>query len=477
MKKLNKFLAPAVFMSAITMLSLSNCTKHNQVLDLTTTTPTPELNTDTLYSVNGTATLQPIGGAAWDGTIEGVWNNAPKLIVTGTVPDLGNGTFTGYVGNSTQITMRSLYDASNIYFLIEYNSDRADCQSAQWYYNPITKLWAQEVTAASLTNLNPDGSYRMPFSQDEIVMMFNISEATYNTLSCYASCHVMSSYGYTTTPTGGFMATNGPTERTDVWRMRTLQALNINQVNDCFIDDGSSIGAGESGVLDKNMVHSDWQVNNGPSASVPSSLQSSGINITSPGATASYAADGGFTNKQSMKIIGKTTKVAIPIWVIEGGGASSGKQSVIMSYDTLSGGAARKVVAVDSNMVLTMSDGNTIDPRIAASGTNYQQVGGGDGPLCIPGSIVAPYTGSRGDVTCNGFWTGSGYRFLFQRALKTTDIQGIPSGSNDVDFSSLKDQPFGIGVMFNGADNQHAIVAGLTTHFGQRGSARIKKTK
>jgi hypothetical protein len=45
------------------------------------------------------------------------------------------------------------------------------------------------------------------------------------------------------------------------------------------------------------------------------------------------------------------------------------------------------------------------------------------------------------------------------RALKTTD------NSNDADFSSLSDQPFGIGAMFNGADNQHAIVAGLTLHF------------
>lgn len=81
----------------------------------------------------------------------------------------------------------------------------------------------------------------------------------------------------------------------------------------------------------------------------------------------------------------------------------------------------------------------------------------GDGPKCIPGSIVALYTGSRGDVTGNWYWTGSGYKLMISRARKTSDSQ------YDVDFSY--DQPFGIGVMFNGADNEHAIVAGLYLHF------------
>ena len=48
---------------------------------------------------------------------------------------------------------------------------------------------------------------------------------------------------------------------------------------------------------------------------------------------------------------------------------------------------------------------------------------------------------------------------MMKRALKTTDAV------NDVDFSTLADQPFGVGAMFNGADNQHAIVPGLTLKF------------
>lgn len=438
MKNMTRYLAVVLIMVTVIVLGLSNCTKHNQVLDLTT--PTPTLNTDTLYSVKGTATLRPIGGSPWDGTIDAAWDNAPQLTIHAVVPDLGNGTFIGYVGNATDITMRSLYDANNIYYLVEFDAAQKNVESAQWYFNPATKLWAQESGAPTL---NSDGTFRPPFAQDQFVMMFDIANSTpsFLSLSCYSACHVNSSYGSGTTPTGGVMYTNGHTELLDCWRARMLQVVNVNQANDCFIDDGSSVGLGSSGTLDKNEVHSDWQVNNGSASTVPPQFQTA------------QGADGGFSNKQTLTITGTSTKEAVPIWVIPGG---SYNNSAIMLSDTLPSGAALKVVAVDGNGVLTLSNSSTIDP---SAGSDYKQVGSGDGPKCIPGSIVGAYTGSRGDVTANAFYTGTGWRLLLMRALKTTD------NSNDADFSSLSDQPFGIGAMFNGADNQHAIVAGLTLHF------------
>ena len=94
----------------------------------------------------------------------------------------------------------------------------------------------------------------------------------------------------------------------------------------------------------------------------------------------------------------------------------------------------------------------------------------GDGLYCIPGSVVSPYTGDRADVTTNMYWTGSGWRLLFVRALNTghgnNTVTGYP---DDITFtpSSVTDYPFGIGVMFNGADNEHAIVTGLDLHFNK----------
>ena len=396
---------------------LTFCTKKNQVLDSSSTTPT------ILNAQKGTATLQPIGGAAWDGTIESVWANAPRLTVHAVVPDLGNNTFTGFVGNATDVTIRSLYDADNIYMLVEWNADQKNVASSPWYYNTATRKWAQEAGAPVLNADNT--TFRPAFIQDQFVVIFNIANScpTFKTQSCYATCHANSSFGGTIAPDGGGMRTNGPTEFLDCWRARMLQVVNVNQANDAYLDWGN-------GTLNQNEVHNDAMAN---------------------------TTDGGFSNKQSLTVKGLTTKASVPMWVIPAGGYSNG---AIMLGDTVSGKAI-KVVGVDSNGVLTLANAATIDPRTAASGNIYQQVGNGDGANCIPGSIVSNYSGSRGDVTANAYWTGSGWRLLLKRALKTTDA------ATDIDFSALADQPFGMGVMFNGADNEHAIVNGLTLHFNQ----------
>jgi hypothetical protein len=427
MKKFTAQILTILFVLSGIIFSLTNCTKHDQTLDLAPVLPTQG---DTLTSIKvATApTILPIGGAAWDGTIEPAWETAKKLTVNATVPDLGNGTFAGFIGNQTNISVRSMYDATNIYFLVEFSAPQKNISTAQWYYNPLTKLWAQESGAPVA---NPDGSFRPPFTQDQFSFLFNVANSVlqFNTLSCYAACHANTTFS-TTTSTGGYMHTNGPTEILDCWRIRMNQAVTCNQANDTYIDWGN-------GILNVNEVHNDLQVNNGPTP----------------------IADGGFSNVvKNMKTNGKVNNktMNVPMWVIPTAGYTN---SAILLKDTLATGKALKVISVDSTGVLTLSNNTTIDPRV---GTDYMQIGNGDGPKSIPGSIVAPYTGSRGDVIANAFFTGTGWRILLKRALKTSD------GVNDVDFSSLKDQPFGVAAMFNGANNQHAIAAGLMLRFQKK---------
>ncbi|MBI1782579.1 MAG: hypothetical protein HYR66_14635 [Sphingobacteriales bacterium] len=76
--------------------------------------------------------------------------------------------------------------------------------------------------------------------------------------------------------------------------------------------------------------------------------------------------------------------------------------------------------------------------------------------------IFGQFTGSAADITSNIYYTGTGWRIQYKRLLKTADIL-----AQDIDFSSLNDQPFGIGVFYNYADRQHAVVNGLTLHFQQ----------
>src|SRR6478672_11997840 len=92
-----------------------SCTKANQVLD-TATSPTANLGTDLL----AVKTTTP---PTTDGTIDPVWSNATKLNIVATVPDPCNSLFTGYIGQSFNVSLRALYDNDNIYFLAEISDN------------------------------------------------------------------------------------------------------------------------------------------------------------------------------------------------------------------------------------------------------------------------------------------------------------------------------------------------------------------
>lgn len=440
MKNLSKR-SIAILIILVVIITAVNCTKKNQVIG----TITPVANTDTLISVSGTPPFAAQGMPAtpWNGDIS-AWANAPKLSVQITVPNPGEGVFAGFVGNTDSLTMQSMYDGNNVYFLLQWNAATQNCANSPWYYNPQTRMWAQEVAAATVTSAGTSNAALRPaFTQDEVVMMFNISCPTFVTLSCYAACHSFSTYGTADSTPGAAMWTNGPSQYLDCWRARTLQSLNTNQANDCDVNNG--LQSGNNGELNKQFVTADPQVN---------------------------TSDGGFSNTQKLKITGTNTKVSVPMFVYYPIGSykiypnASGVNSngAILLTDT--GTKAIRVTAVDTNGVLTLINGSTIDPNVQANGTNFQQVGMGDGQYCIPGSVVGLYTGDRGDVTANFFWTGTGWRLLLVRALNTNHAVNSATGyADDVNFSSLADQPFGVGVMFNGADNQHAIATGLMLHF------------
>src|SRR5580692_3666292 len=98
----------AVALIVLVTIVLTYCTKNNQVV--------------TSGSVNSTTTLTAVKtttAPVIDGSIDAVWSKAAELNVTAAVPNPGNGTFAGYIGLSYKVTLRALYDASNIYILAQ----------------------------------------------------------------------------------------------------------------------------------------------------------------------------------------------------------------------------------------------------------------------------------------------------------------------------------------------------------------------
>jgi hypothetical protein len=401
-----------------------SCTKNDQVVN------PASLATNILTSIKTASAPafieQSKPGVAWDGNIDPAWNTAPKLTVTATVPNPGNNTFPGFIGNSTEVTLRSMYDNQYIYFLAEWDAPKV-LQSEWWYFDPVTKLWAQEGVDPIF---DANGiMIRKPFVNDHFAMLWNINNSTvdFPTKTCYASCHVNTPSlnldpvtGKITTVNvpGSVMRTNNINEKLDQWHIWMIQAMNFNQGNDEYQNWADGIENGDGMMSDDELP-----------------------NATSGGA-----------NVQTLTITGTSTVVSVPMWVIP----NKTNYNAILVSETVSG-TALQVTAVDNNGVLTLNNGSTIDPT---SGTDYQQVGAGDGPKAIPGYIFGAYTGSFADITSNVFYTGKGWRIQYKRLLKTADVL-----AQDVDFSSLNDQPFGIAAFFNHADVQHAIKTNLVLKF------------
>jgi len=65
----------------------------------------------------------------------------------------------------------------------------------------------------------------------------------------------------------------------------------------------------------------------------------------------------------------------------------------------------------------------------------------------------------RADITAGAVYTGTGWVLEYKRALKTGDVL-----KQDIDFSSLQDQVFGIAI-WNNSNYQHGIQPNLVLKF------------
>ena len=348
-----------------------SCTKDNQILDNSASS-----NSTTLMSYK-TATAPSI-----DGSVDAIWAKATKLNITPTVPDPGNGLFTGYNGQQYPATLRSMYDDQYIYFLLEYNDSTHSVNVAPWYFNPSMNVagatgWQKEPSS-KLFDVN-GAVIRDGFGEDKFAMLWNIDFSTpkFITQTCYASCHLFTPYmDYSVTPAvmnsnntsanydGNGSAnhyTNGKDEKIDMWWGRLGYISKDPSLN--FMDDNYQDYAG-------GQLYSSVTGGNANGRHVDGIYPNGTFSTTWP-YRPNYTTSpnqGEISNSQSLKLDGTGAKVNVPIWVIP----NATDANFILATDTLAGGKALKVMAVSSAGVLTLSDASTIDPTV---GTDYQRTG------------------------------------------------------------------------------------------------------
>lgn len=441
-----KFLKSAILsmsgVVAMVMLFVTSCVKENQVLDL----PAAVTSKADLLSLK--TTTAPV----IDGNVDAVWNNATVLNTVTQVPDAGNGMFVGYIGNQYPISLRSMYDDTYIYFLAEYADANKSVQVQPWYFNPTTHLWAQEPSAKTFDangNLTREG-----WGEDKLAFLWNIDHSTakFDAQTCYASCHMFTPYLDPTTTPATMVAnqsanhyTNGASEKIDMWWLKIGRDPIHGQFSDEYQDwaGGPSITSLVGGK--GNGRHQDDQVVSGASSTYPY------------GPTYTANVGGTSNNTQKLNITGKVpaVQVSVPKYVIP----NRSDYYYILKSEVTSG-VAKTVTAVDSFGVLTLSDGSTIDPNV---GTDYQRIGdaiyGGHGPKIIPSYVSDALTNGRADISCQANYVGNTWVIEWKRALKTNDVM-----KQDIDFSSLEDQPFGVAI-FNKSNYQHGIRPNLMLRF------------
>ncbi|MEP6795919.1 MAG: ethylbenzene dehydrogenase-related protein [Saprospiraceae bacterium] len=389
-----KFVMLLLTTIGLTALYVGSCTNDDHLISV------PNVEGKDLVSIK--VTTPP----TIDGTIDVMWENAPKLKFEAVVPDPTGDIFRGYVGNNIpSVTLRSAYDDQNIYFLAEWVDPTKSLSREPWYFDPTSNLWKQEAGAPIFI-----APTRAAFYEDKIAMLWNVDNSVsgWNAATCYKSCHT----GLPALDGSGRHFTNNASERIDMWHWKSVRGgVNTDQFDDQFQDNSY------------------------------------------PNGRKSDSGAGGYSdNAQNLVITGSSPAVTVkvPKYFIP----TRTNYGWIMKTE-IDNGTAKQITSVDANGVLTY-DGGTIDP---IADVDFQRAGAGVGAKAIPGITMSPYEGSRGDITCKAVHTGSGWILEFKRALNTGDTE-----RKDVDFSSLDDQYFGFGV-FDNAQIAHAIKPNLLLKF------------
>ncbi|MDO9185561.1 MAG: ethylbenzene dehydrogenase-related protein [Bacteroidia bacterium] len=343
-----------------------------------------------------------------NGTIDASWANCQKLTGTGVVPNIND--FVWFTGENYSFTLRSMHDATDIYFLAEWN-DPSDSKSREgWYFDAGDNLWKQQ-------NKFPI-SATDKWYEDKFAMMWPTASTdmtTWNASTCFSTCHAVNSPPYSTfnkhyMPTG---------EVNDFWHWKRVRTGNpfSNQ-----FDDQKVIGITD--LANPTLTE-----------------------VKDGGRASDTKTEGGYMdNIQTLTITGTSTSVEVPKYIIP-----SATDYYWITADEIANGTAVLITAVDANGVLAYSTG-TIDPALGGFEMNT-------GLKRAPSIYTnGPFVGSRGDITAYSNHTGTGWVLEFKRSLITSDI------INDVQFDLTKEYMFGLGI-FENAAIAHGIKPNLKLKF------------
>jgi ethylbenzene dehydrogenase len=293
---------------------------------------------------------------AVDGQMDDVWKEAAAL----TVKVVGG---KNLPGGSTEVTMRSVYTADMVYFLVQYKDATESIKREPWV-KQADGSWKQ------LKDPDDKGGDNNKYYEDKLAILWNISTPAFEQRGCLAACHTGEGKPY------GNKYTSAAGERLDMWHWKGVRTGSVGQVDDQFVDNTK---------YDKDKA---------PEAGRKSDPNTGG------GYKANVSDD-----KKGPKFALAGNKPAPPYWIVD----------------------AEKEPFDDSK---------------------YKA---GDE---VPGIVVAPFTGDRGDIAAKHVWKDGVMTVEMARKLVT-------KSEFDVQFEDPRKQyAFGVAV-FDNAQVRHGYVPGV----------------
>lgn len=168
-------------------------------------------------------------------TVDALWSTVPALSIATTVPSYtaldGSGNdiwWDSYEGNTSLLTLKSVYDANYIYILAQWDDAEDSRRRQAWYYhqdaNPANSKWLQ------MGKFFPDEFGNDPAYEDKFTVFWNMTVPSMGSLGCGPFCH------------GTHMSTNASDEKLDIWHWKRCRTAPVFQLDDKWMDDGATSG-------------------------------------------------------------------------------------------------------------------------------------------------------------------------------------------------------------------------------------------
>jgi hypothetical protein len=164
-----------------------------------------------------TLVAQKVAAApALDGTVDDAWKKAKPLVfgVRGgrNLPD-----------GKTDVSLRALYTADSVYFLLQYKDATQSVKRSPW-------VKQADGTWKKLRDPADKGGDNNVYYEDKMAVIWDISSPAFAKRGCLSACHTGEGKPY------GNKYTKEPGERLDMWHLKGVRTVPVGQVDDQYVD-------------------------------------------------------------------------------------------------------------------------------------------------------------------------------------------------------------------------------------------------